>query len=315
MGRDEGGKTDMERVGLFSEVGYTTIGDKYPKVDPSSRPFNTEAYKKKQMLPGGSKTRSALQSGYFEGSYKRIMEKEAYADPVKLRRQERLSKAKKNIGKAFLPSNYPKKATGLGNHYGTFGGPINHFSAQNKPKPENKKHGRNFTTNPSKKGTGYGYIGVTFGKYHDHVVEPYDRPRELRKTFQEQHRAQTKGGPFKLNLHPTTVFDANIFKNDRPLPPAKGPTPKGPSVKPFKHSSPAKHIGGCKAGCFESYPSHSADLYTIKSQKKVTTNSSGKLFHAIPGPKSQPTPSILSKNVNQVVNRNNYKSIRSVLSY
>jgi len=305
----------MERVGLFSEVGYTTIGDKYPKVDPSSRPFNTEAYKKKQMLPGGSKTRSALQTGYFEGSYKRIMEKEAYADPVKLRRQERLSKAKKNIGKAFLPSNYPKKATGLGNHYGTFGGPINHFSAQNKPKPENKKQGRNFTTNPSKKGTGYGYIGVTFGKYHDHVVEPYDRPRELRKTFQEQHRAQTKGGPFKLNLHPTTVFDANIFKNDRPLPPAKGPTPKGPSVKPFKHSSPAKHIGGCKAGCFESYPSHSADLYTIKSQKKVTTNSSGKLFHAIPGPKSQPTPSILSKNVNQVVNRNNYKSIRSVLSY
>ena len=45
------------RVGLFSEVGYTTIGDKYPKVDPNSRPFNTEAYKKKQMLPGGSKTR------------------------------------------------------------------------------------------------------------------------------------------------------------------------------------------------------------------------------------------------------------------
>ena len=45
------------RVGLFSEVGYTTIGDKYPKLDPNSRPFNTEAYKKKQMLPGGSKTR------------------------------------------------------------------------------------------------------------------------------------------------------------------------------------------------------------------------------------------------------------------
>ena len=28
----EGGKNDMERVGLFSEVGYTTIGDKYPAV-------------------------------------------------------------------------------------------------------------------------------------------------------------------------------------------------------------------------------------------------------------------------------------------
>ena len=100
------------------------------------------------------------------------MEKEAYSDPVKLRRQLRVAKSKKNIGKAFLPSNYPKstntqknlffsktnflEATGLGNHYGTFAGAINHFSAQNKPKPENKKQGRNFVTNPSKKGTGYG---------------------------------------------------------------------------------------------------------------------------------------------------------------
>jgi len=315
MGRDEGGKTDMERVGLFSEVGYTTIGDKYPKIDPHSRPFNTEAYKKKQMLPGGSKTRSAMQAGYFESAFKRIMEKEAYYDPVKLRRQERLSKSKKNIGKAFLPSNYPKKATGLGNHYGTFGGPINHFSAQNKPKAEHRNHGRNFVTNPSKKGTGYGYTGVTLGKYQDHAVEPYNRPRELRRKEQELHRQQTKGAPFKLNLHPTTIFDPNIFKGDRPLPPQKPSEPKGPAVKPFKHSSPAKHIGGCKAGCFDAYPSHSADSYTVKPQKKITTNSSGKLFHAIPGPKSQPTPSIVYKNVTKQVNRNNYKSIRSVLSY
>ena len=52
--------------------------------------------------------RSALQSGYFEPVFKRIMEKEAYSDPVKLRRQLRVAKSKKNIGKAFLPSNYPK---------------------------------------------------------------------------------------------------------------------------------------------------------------------------------------------------------------
>ena len=31
-----GGKTDMERIGLFSEMGYTTIGDKYPKVHLTS---------------------------------------------------------------------------------------------------------------------------------------------------------------------------------------------------------------------------------------------------------------------------------------
>jgi hypothetical protein len=56
MGRDEGGKSDMERVGLFSEVGYTTLGDKYPKVHPNARPINQTAHKGKQMLPGGSKT-------------------------------------------------------------------------------------------------------------------------------------------------------------------------------------------------------------------------------------------------------------------
>ena len=31
----EGGKNDMERVGLFSEPGYHTIGDRYPKVKKS----------------------------------------------------------------------------------------------------------------------------------------------------------------------------------------------------------------------------------------------------------------------------------------
>ena len=40
--------------------------------------------------------------------------------------------------------------TGLGNHYGTFGGPINHFSNQTKPQ-EIKKEKPNVITNPSKK--------------------------------------------------------------------------------------------------------------------------------------------------------------------
>ena len=58
-------------------------------------------------------SRSASQSGYFEPQFKRIMEKESYIDPVKLRRQERLQKGKKNIGKSFLPSNYPKSKVDL----------------------------------------------------------------------------------------------------------------------------------------------------------------------------------------------------------
>ena len=33
---------------------------------------------------------------------------------------------------------------------------------------------------------------MTLGKYQDHAVEPYNRPRELRKKVQEQHKVQTK---------------------------------------------------------------------------------------------------------------------------
>ena len=70
--------------------------------------FNQSATKGKQMLPGGSKTRSALQAGYFDDKFTRIMESEAYSDPVKRKRQQRVKESRKNIGKAFLPSSGTK---------------------------------------------------------------------------------------------------------------------------------------------------------------------------------------------------------------
>ena len=62
------------------------------------------------MLPGGSKSKSALQAGYFDKTFNRIMQQEAYSDPVKRRRQERLEKGKANIGKAFIPSQPAKES-------------------------------------------------------------------------------------------------------------------------------------------------------------------------------------------------------------
>lgn len=70
--------------------------------------FNVAAHKGKQMLPGGSKTRSALQAGYFDQKFNRIMEGEAFSDPVKRRRQQKLKSSKLNLGKAFVPSNGEK---------------------------------------------------------------------------------------------------------------------------------------------------------------------------------------------------------------
>ena len=74
-----------------------------------TEPFNESAGKSKQMLPGGSKTRSALQAGYFEEKFARVFESEAYSDAVKRRRQQRLKESNKNIGKAFLPSSGDKQ--------------------------------------------------------------------------------------------------------------------------------------------------------------------------------------------------------------
>nr|CAB3227129.1 UPF0602 protein C4orf47 homolog [Phallusia mammillata] len=310
-----GGKPDMERIGLFSEVGYTTIGDKYPKVHVSSLPFNDSAYKGKHMLPGGSKTRSALQAGYFDSQFKRIMEKEAYTDPIKLRRQERLRQSNKNIGKAFLPNNGEKLPCGLGNHYGTFSGAIGAFSPVSRQRKPYTAPGRNFTTNPGKKGTGYGYMNVTLGKYHDHAVEAFDRGKELRRKDQLAHKGSLKGGPFKLNLHPSSYFDNNPYRSDRALGPGKHSSPKLPAVKPFKPSSPPKKIGGAKAGTFDPYPSHSNDPYSIKQKKVATTNKEGKLFHPSQGIKSRPVKSIMAQNVVKAVHRDNYKMMQSVMAY
>ncbi|CAJ0956325.1 unnamed protein product [Ranitomeya imitator] len=100
-------KSDMDRIGLFREMGYISIGDKY--VTPCSKPFNEAASKNRQMFPGGAKSMANTLGGYFDTQFKRTFEGEAYSDPLRQRRQYRMQQAKKNLGKTFLPSNGEKK--------------------------------------------------------------------------------------------------------------------------------------------------------------------------------------------------------------
>ncbi|XP_064305670.1 cilia-and flagella-associated protein 96 isoform X1 [Phalacrocorax carbo] len=334
------GKSDMERIGLFSEMGYVTIGDKY--VSHYMRPFNEAASKNRQMLPGGTKTLSALQAGYFEPQFVRIFDGEAYANPVQLRRRYRLAESKKNLGKAFLPSNGDKlpgcmimyfadqfmtycqklifklvfKKTvfvtsdrcGLGSYYGTIGGSYAYFSPQLKARERYIPPGKNFYTNPGKKGTGYGYANLTIGEQFPHEPDGYEVERINAKKAQEEHKRLVKGGPFKLNLYPQEYFDMNPYFNDKPLPPLKKPPPEKPIAPPFKPSSPAKKSGGMKGGTFDPYPSHSADPYVIKKSKAVTTNKERQIFHPPPGPKSRPVMSIINLNVIRSLNVKNYKT-------
>ena len=56
------------------------------------------------MLPGPVKDKSTgLQDGYFTKPFPRVFEKEAYSDPISMRRKARVEEAKKNItNKPFI---------------------------------------------------------------------------------------------------------------------------------------------------------------------------------------------------------------------
>ena len=72
-------------------------------------------------------------------------------------------------------------SSGAGNHYGTFSGTIGAFSPVSKGKKAADSPGKNFLTNPPKKGTGYGYLHVTIGAPPKYMSDAYERARELRK--------------------------------------------------------------------------------------------------------------------------------------
>ncbi|KAJ8015152.1 hypothetical protein DPEC_G00023180 [Dallia pectoralis] len=311
----EGGKSDMERIGVFKEMGYISVGDKYTPF--TYRPCNESAQKGKQLLSGGVlKKKSGLQVGYFDTHFKRIFEHEALTDPVKRARQYRIQQSKKNIGSVFLPSNGEKKPSGVGSNYGTLSGPIQAMSPLKVQRKPYKPPGKNILTNPPKRGSGYSYPNVTLSKVDSYSSEPYDRANEMLKKETVSHKALLKGGAFRLNLHPKECFDSNPYKMDKPLPPLKNFEEKKISVVPFKPSSPNKRIGGMKAGTFDNYPSHSADPYVTRRSTAVTINKEGKVFRPPPGPKSTPVKSIISVNVDRAVHSANYTMhVSPVMAY
>ncbi|KAM7417061.1 hypothetical protein PAMA_016935 [Pampus argenteus] len=299
------GKSDMERLGVFKEMSYISIGDKYTA--PTNRAFNESAYHNRQIQAGVAKQRCALQSGFFDKTFKRIYEQEALSDPVRLARQNRIQQAKKNLGKAFLPCNGIKKTCGSGSYYGTLSGPLEAMSPLSVAQKARRSPGRNIVTSPPKKGSGYSYPNVTLSRVELYVSDPYDRAREALKKEAVIHRSKLRHGPFRLNLHPRDYFQGNPYHGDKPLPPTHKPLPPTQKVSavPFKPSSPSKRIGGMKAGTFEAYPSHSADPYMLRRSRRTKQEP---IFRPAPGPKSTPVKSIIAVNVNRSVHSANYTS-------
>ncbi|KAL8609736.1 hypothetical protein ACOMHN_042775 [Nucella lapillus] len=311
---DRNGKSDMERIGLFQEMAYTTIGDRYKS---GQNAFNEAAIKGRQMFPGGSKVNSALQHGYFDVKFNRAFEGEAYSDPVALRRRFRKEQRKRDIGgRPFLPANGPKMVCGLGNFYGTIGGSVSAMSPLLKGRiTPLRVPGKNVITNPGKQGTGYGYANVALSPYPLHSLDPYTSAREKMQAEVTQHKKLLKGGALRLNLYPEDYFQLNPYRIDKALPPTRKPKHVAPpgDNKPFRPSSPGKKSGGGKFGTFDPYPTHPPDVYSDKIPRPINVmNSSGKQYGPPPGPKTRPVNSVIAQNVIRSMNIKNYRTMTSV---
>jgi hypothetical protein len=308
------GKSDMDRVGLFQEMGYHTISDPYNGKQLAG--FNEAAGKGRQLYPGGEKSKSALPAGYF-AEYHRILEGEAYSDPIQIRRDWRKKEAQKIIGKAFYPSAAPKVPSGIGSHYGTFSGPIQYFNAI-ASKEKAGISGKNFITNPPKKGSGYGYANVFLAKLPDYVNEPYDVARNIAKKESDYHKTKLNGRPeFKISGHVRGLFDTNPFHGETEkfsLPPIQK---SGSAPVPFKPSNPPKKPGGNKSGCFDPFPTYASEPYVVRSDKDTSKSHdvAGKKFVPSSGNKTAPMRSILNQNILRSINNNNFRSIERVSAY
>jgi len=310
-------KSDMETLGVFSEPGHTTIGDKYPKQHVSFVPINVNAGKGKQFANPFPKERAANQDGYFEDTFKRIYEKEAYSDIIRMRRLHRLKERQRSIAGHFIPTTAEKTLNGTAMFNGTFSGPVAAFSPVTRPRPARQSLGRNFLNNPGQKGGGNAYVGLTIGPEPLHKDEKYSRSKDLYRQFLKTHAAKVRSGPFKLNMHPQAVFTKNPYGSDRPLgPPKSGGKKKrvGPPGQPFVPSSPGKAMGGAKFGAFTEYPTHSVDPYR-KSRGYRAPKRDGNVFLPNQGIKSRPIKSVVNMNVTRSTNEKNYRTIRKVMAY
>lgn len=286
-------------TGTFGDPSYISVGDPYKGKRVGV--FNEAAYKGKQMIPGIPK------AGTFN-KFERLLEGEAYHDPVKLRRQEQL-KDKTKIKATFIPPSGQKSTGGAGNFHGTFGGKMEAMKAGVREQPKRAPEPRNFTIKPPKKGTGYGYAGVTIGTGVSYAAEPFDCKEQASKKKMEEHKALMAGkrSYTTASFEGGRVFEKNPFgASGTDAPPPKDPPPKPAPVLPFKPSKPPGRMDGSGKffTTFDKYPEHPS----IKEADKVPKEKE-KVFKPTSGPKSSLVTSIRSMSIKRSVNQSNFRSM------
>jgi len=154
-------KPAMKRIGVFSEPGYTTIGQgpESPKAGKGGREQGS------QMITAVSKKGKTWKGCYFSKPG-RLFEGDEYMTWGEIQRRNRNETNKKLVGGTpWRPSNPSKKQSGSGDFYGTCSGKVPYICG----KPEDKlkredvqEKPANITTNPAKKGS-FGTFGTVLG--------------------------------------------------------------------------------------------------------------------------------------------------------
>ncbi|XP_073992066.1 cilia-and flagella-associated protein 96-like isoform X2 [Rhodnius prolixus] len=195
------GKYDLERWGDFAEMSYLH-GISYGRFGLKL----SDREKGRQMLAKFPKIKAGLQDCYFEKDLKRIFIGEAYKPLYKTLAKESLERNKKFLSpRGFLNPGFPKLHSTPGDHYGTFAGKYEAFSAKTRPPEKKVPVKRNFYSSPGRKGS-YGYVNT--------CINPYPRYPESGIKYEEKPPPERKytvtNPPFK-GPSPPNLFDTNPY--------------------------------------------------------------------------------------------------------
>ncbi|KAL7749049.1 hypothetical protein RI367_005453 [Sorochytrium milnesiophthora] len=227
-----GGRPDLERVGLFNEIGYLDRSTATP-------PPQSARAKGKQL-----QTSPPKRQVYFR-EFTRTFEGEGYTDLVALRRKDRRESAKKNIASQdFRPASVPQNSSGRGSIYGTLEHtyPLEHMLPMLDPRepdaPKSPETKPNIYTNPAKQG-GFGYLQGTINRLPEYISSPYARKHDMDREYDQAskaHNVTPKGFISSCSARP--YFDNKAFVT-RPFTFGKDPKVPAPAVA-WKPSSTAQ---------------------------------------------------------------------------
>ncbi|CAH8593365.1 unnamed protein product [Dicrocoelium dendriticum] len=323
-------KPDLQRLGIFKEMSYHTIGDPYvPFQSVIAAPRSNPRGVPPMYLSGGySKTKSANSDGYFS-PFISISIGDGGMKYAEIMRQHRKQAKAKRVGKGeWIPSSGTKLRSGTGSYFGNFQERFTAFDPTVRVAPKVPSL-KNFYTNPGKKGTGYGYVDVCLNPYPKYETgdTAIDAARRMYQTQAAEHAAKVKGRtPFISTSRTMDAFDVNPWAKGDPLAPG-GPTtikfgiaafPKSMQIGPtFMPSSPAKRDGGMKDGTLSKFPEYTSEPYVDPHRKTREDKSRFVGPQWIPNPGAAlviPTPSIVDKNTTLGINAKTRKFRHKVWS-